>query len=131
MSLPTARLIWHCPFFSIFSSEDGKVNGPDFREYGLVRLDGENWDSDDFGKNVIAVNKDKDFISWDNWKAINKQGMDCTAYIERKGDMVTLKTKNNGIDIINITTIFDPSREVYIALTGDQCAITNIRIKES
>ena len=26
-SLPTARLVWHCPFVSIYSSKDGSVNG--------------------------------------------------------------------------------------------------------
>ena len=112
MSLPTARLVWHCPYFSIFSSDNGKVNGPDFREYGLLRLDGENWDSDD-------------------WKAINKEGFDCSITIERSGDKVTMTTSNKGIEIVNVTTMKDPSKDVYISLTGDQCAITNIRIKDS
>lgn len=78
MSLPTARLVWHCPYFSIFSSDNGKVNGPDFREYGLLRLDGENWDSDDFGSNKITVNKTEQFTTWDDWKTINKEGFDCS-----------------------------------------------------
>ena len=131
MSLPTARLVWHCPYFSIFSSDNGKINGPDFREYGLVRLDGENWDSADFGSNKITVNKTEKFVNWDTWKAQNKDGFDCEVSLERKGDTVTLTTANCGIEITNITTINDPSKEVYISLTGDQCAITNIRIKES
>lgn len=131
MSLPTARLVWHCPYFSIFSSDNGKVNGPDFREYGLLRLDGENWDSDDFGSNKITVNKTEQFTTWDDWKAINKEGFDCSITIERSGDQVTLTTSNKGIEIVNVTTMKDPSKEVYISLTGDQCAITNIRIKDS
>ena len=131
MSLPTARLVWHCPYFSIFSSDNGKVNGPDFREYGLLRLDGENWDSDDFGSNKITVNKTEQFTTWDDWKAINKEGFDCSITIERSGDKVTLTTSNKGIEIVNVTTMKDPSKEVYISLTGDQCAITNIRIKDS
>lgn len=131
MSLPTARLVWHCPYFSLFSSENGKVNGPDFREYGLVRLDGENWDSDDFGRNDITVNKTDKFTNWDAWKAANKTGFDVTVDLVRQGDKITLETKNAGIEITNITTVFDPSKDVYIALTGDQCAITNIRIKKS
>ena len=32
MSLPTARLVWHCPYFSIFSSGNSRINGPEFRE---------------------------------------------------------------------------------------------------
>ena len=131
MSLPTARLVWHCPYFSIFSSDNGKVNGPDFREYGLVRLDGENWDSDEFGSNKISVTKTDVFVNWDKWKAQNKDGFDCEVFLTRKGDTVTLTTANCGIEITNITTINDPSKDVYVALTGDQCALTNIRIKES
>ena len=131
MSLPTARLVWHCPYFSIFSSDNGKVNGPDFREYGLLRLDGENWDSDDFGSNKITVNKTEQFTTWDDWKTINKEGFDCSITIERSGDKVTLTTSNKGIEIVNVTTMKDPSKEVYISLTGDQCAITNIKIKDS
>ena len=131
MSLPTARLVWHCPYFSIFSSDNGKIQGPDFREYGLVRLDGENWDSDDFGTNKIVVVKTEEFKNWDTWKMLNKNGFDCTVTLQRKGETVTLTTINCGIEITNITTMYDPSKEVYISLTGDQCAITNIRIKES
>jgi len=131
MSLPTARLVWHCPYFSIFSSDNGKVNGPDFREYGLLRLDGENWDSDDFGTNEITVNKSDEFTNWDMWKTRKKEGLDCSATVRRKGDKIILTTKNLGIDITNITTMKDPSKDVYISLTGDQCALTNIRIKES
>ncbi len=131
MSLPTARLVWHCPYFSIFSSDNGKIQGPDFREYGLVRLDGENWDSDDFGTNKIVVVKTEEFKNWDTWKTLNKNGFDCTVTLQRKGETVTLTTINCGIEITNITTMYDPSKEVYISLTGDQCAITNIRIKES
>lgn len=131
MSLPTARLVWHCPYFSIFSSDNGKVNGPDFREYGLLRLDGENWDSDDYGSNVITVNKTGQFVNWDTWKAKNKEGIDCSVSITRTGGTVTLTTSNLGVEITNVTTMKDPSKDVYIALTGDQCALTNIRIKDS
>lgn len=130
ISLPTARLVWHCPYISIFSSDNGKVNDPDFREYGLLRLDGENWDSDNFGTNTITVKMTEQFTTWDAWKTVNKEGFDCSITIERSGDKGTLTTSNEGIEIVNVTTLKDPSKDVYVALTGDQCAITNIRIKE-
>ncbi|MBO4325417.1 MAG: HD domain-containing protein, partial [Lachnospiraceae bacterium] len=44
VSLPTARLIWHCPYIVLYWSENGEVKGSNAREYGLVRLDGEYWD---------------------------------------------------------------------------------------
>ncbi len=131
MSLPTARLVWHCPYFSIFSSGNSRINGPEFREYGLVRLDGETWDSDEFGSNKIMINKTEEFISWDAWKSKNKEGIDVSVTITRSGNTVTLTTSNAGIELTNITTVKDDPKDIYISLTGDQCAITNIRIKES
>ena len=130
MSLPTARLIWHCPFFCIFSSDDGKINGPNYHEYSLIRLDGENWATGDYSTNKTTLVYTQEFTNWDSWKDINKAGLDVTAYIERNGNQIMLKTKNVGIDIDNVTTINDTPAKIYIALTGDQCAITNIRFKE-
>ena len=130
MSLPTARLIWHCPFFCIFSSDDGKINGPNYHEYSLIRLDGENWATGDYSTNKMTLVYTQEFTNWDSWKDINKAGLDVTAYIERNGNQIMLKTKNVGIDIDNVTTINDTPAKIYIALTGDQCAITNIRFKE-
>ena len=43
MSLPTARLVWHCPFLNVFGADDGKVFGENYHDYMLVRLDGECW----------------------------------------------------------------------------------------
>ena len=131
MSLPTARLIWHCPFFCIYTSDDGKVNGPNYHEYSLTRLDGENWAAGNYSTNKTTLVYTQEFTNWEAWKEINKAGLDVTAYLERKGDQVVLKTKNVGIDIDNTTTINESPEKIYVALTGDQCAITNIRFKET
>lgn len=131
MSLPTARLVWHCPYVSIFSSADGKVNGPDFHEYALIRLDGENWDSDDYATNSFTINKIDDNYDWNTWKAKNKEGMDCSVSLKRKGNTITFNSTNLGIDVTNVTTLKEEPEHIYIALTGDQCALTNIRIKEA
>lgn len=128
MSLPTARLVWHCPYFSIYTSEDGRVNGPKFREYALVRLDGENWEAEDDIVNELTVNRQADFVGWDAWKENNKKGYDCAVVFERKGNRITLVTENFGIYIRN-TTYAEEGKKVYVALTGDQCALTDIRIR--
>ena len=39
-----------------------------------------------------------------------------------------MHTENLGVVLDSTTTIHDEIKDVYIALTGDQCAITNIRI---
>lgn len=128
-SLPTAILVWHCPYFLIYSSEDGKVNGKDYKEYALIRLDGEGWVSKGTADNQLKVNHMDDFGGWEEWKEQNKAGFDCTATFERSGNVITMTTRNLGLAIKNTTTILDGANKVYVALTGDQCALTNIKVK--
>ena len=130
MSLPTARMIWHCPYISVFSSDDGTVNGAHFREYMLLRLDGENWESDDHVENKVQVKKGVRFEGWNVWKDEHKKGMDCVVNIERNANVISMQTENLGISIDSVTTILDDVKDVYVALTGDQCAITNIRVSK-
>jgi len=126
-SLPTARLIWHCPFITLFTSEDGNADGPGFREFLLLRLDGENWESDKHAENDVHIDHTRDFPGWNVWKETNKDGMDCTVKIRRDGNRVTMETSNLGIAIDTTTTILDQVSRIFVALTGDQCALTNIR----
>ena len=126
MSLPTARLVWHCPFISVFSSDDGRINGANFREYILLRLDGENWESDAHVENKVQVTQQAGFAGWNVWKDENKKGLDCVVKIKRNGSVISMQTENLGIAISSVTTILDDVKDVYVALTGDQCAITSI-----
>ena len=128
MSLPTARLIWHCPFICLFYSENKKINGPDFKEFALIRLDGEHWESDSKATNNIIINKNDDFEDWETWKKLNKSGMDCRVTIRRESRRITVKTENGGIEIRSVTILKEDIPEVYVALTGDQCVLTNIKI---
>lgn len=130
MSLPTARLIWHCPFVSIFTSEDGKVHGPGYREFAVLRFDGENWETDAFAENRIQVSKTDDFENWDAWKENLKAGIFCKVSLRRDVNRVTMITENSGIHIKSVTTIKKMENDkIYIALTGDQCALSRIGIK--
>nr|MCR4578938.1 hypothetical protein [Treponema sp.] len=128
-SLPTARLVWHCPFISLFYSDNQKVNGPNFREFVLIRIDGENWESYQYAQNTIIIDKKDDFNGWEEWKKLNKEGIDCKLYVRREENKLTVVTENAGISIKSITLLKEETPEVYLALTGDQCAISNIRIK--
>ncbi len=76
------------------------------------------------------MNIEKSFEGWEAWKEANKNGIDCTVIVQRKGNTITTSTENLGITIYNVTTIPDPEETVYVMLTGDQCAITNIRYDE-
>ena len=127
-SLPTARLIWHCPFVTVFTSKDGRVGGEGYREFLLMRLDGENWESDTHVSNVVEISHTGAFVGWNTWKVKNREGLDCRVCIQREGNIVTMTTENLGIVIASVTTVKDEVDELYVALTGDQCLLTNIRI---
>ena len=128
-SLPTARLIWHCPFVCVFSSTNGKVTDEDYREFALVRLDGEVWETGNLAKNEVIVSKNDDFDGWDKWKQLNRDGFDCHVSIKRNGNVVTVITENGGIFVKTTTTIKTDDAKYYVALTGDQCALTKIYFK--
>ena len=74
------------------------------------------------------MEKKDSFPGWDKWKEINKKGLECEVDIERKGDRIVLRTENLGISIENTTTVLDDRNKVYVAISGDQVALTDIRI---
>jgi hypothetical protein len=129
MSLPTARLIWHTAYVVLFWSADKKPDGKFNHEYALIRLDGEHWEAQNVAVNKMIVNMQDGFDGWDAWKEANKKGIDVTVTFKIEENRVTTFTENQGIAIKNITTITDDKNEIYVSLTGDQCAITNIRIE--
>ncbi len=130
-SLPTARLIWHCPFVSVYTAKDRRIDGDGFREFALIRLDGENWESDEHVENTIMINRTGQFAGWSDWKARLREGIDCVVSIQRENNRITVSTENLGISIRCVTTILDETKDVYVALTGDQCAITDIHVDKT
>ena len=128
MSLPTARLVWHCPYIIVFSSDDGMVNGRNYHEYMLFRLDGENWDSDDHVENEVKVDRTEEFRNWEYWKSKNKEGLVCEVIINRAKNVIRMHTENVGISIDSVTTILDNVKDVYVAISGDQVAVTDVHV---
>ena len=128
MSLPTARLVWHTAYIVLFNSPDRIPAGDEYKEYALIRLDGENWEGGDLVSNNTIVNMNDDFMGWDAWKEENKKGFDCTVSFRRDGNKIITTTENLGISLYVTTTIVDDISDVFVSLTGDQCALTNIRI---
>ena len=131
MSFPTARLVWHCPYFCIFSSANGQADGANYHEYLLLKMDGENWESEEKVENVVKVEQTDGFTGWKNWMEKNKEGIDCLVKISRENNRVILQTENSGIRIHSMSTIQDCPENLYIAITGDQCAITDIRMSKA
>ncbi len=128
LSLPTAHLVWHCPYVVLYHSKDKKVGGEGYKELVLVRLDGEIEEVNPEIDNRMTVTKTDAFDSWDTWKAINMRGMEYIVNFRRKGNKITITAENGGIIIKNITVFDKNDGEVYAALTGDQCALTDIRV---
>ena len=129
MSLPVASFIWHCPYVAIYSSDDGKVFGENYHEYALIKFNGENEIKDHYSENEFNMKKKDTFPGWEEWKEKNKEGVECEVTFERKGNTIITTTENLGIYIINTTVIKDNPGKIYVALTGDRVALTDIRIR--
>lgn len=128
MSLPSANLVWHCPYIVLFYSADGKIGGEGYLEYAMIKINGEVSGDDEVAENKVFMKKKDDFKGWDKWKETTKEGIDCYVLFERHGNKITTVTENLGISIENTTTFHDEYKDVYVALTGDEVAITDIRI---
>ncbi len=128
MSLPDSNLVWHCPYLLLFKSDDMTKDGPEYRQYSLIKLNGEKEGDDEYAENRFIMRKDDSFPGWEAWKERNKQGMECEVSFRKRGNRVTLTTDNLGIHIENTTTTKNGSDDIYVSLTGDQCALTDIRV---
>ena len=126
--LPTARLVWHCPFIDIFSSDDGVVYGESYRDLAFMRFDEEFWDCDPTCHADLNVTKTNAFEGWDAWKKYNHDGYDATVEFKVEDNTITIITENAGISISNTAVITGIAKTIYASVTGDQIAITNIRI---
>lgn len=128
-SLPTSRMIWHCPYIDIFTSGDGMVNGKGYHDRAFVRFDGECWACDESCETKLFVNMNESFDGWEEWKNALRKGYDTTVSFRVKGSSIVITTENAGIFIKNTIRMSEDTGKVYAALTGDQCVITNIRIQ--
>ncbi len=129
--LPTARLVYHCPFIIIYASDDGKVNGENARDLMLTRFDGECWEHDASCTAVTDVNQTEAFGNWDAWMKYNQEGYDTKVRFTVEDNKITVITENAGVSIRNTAVLSDMSQPIYAAITGDQVAVTNIRVQQA
>ena len=61
--------------------------------------------------------------------ALNKRGLEIEVSFYRRKNTVYVTAEDAGILIENITVIKDAGDDIFFALTGDQCALTDIRIR--
>ena len=126
-ALETARLVWHCPYVLLYSSGDGSVDGPMYVEYACLRADGESTTEPDRVVNKTIVDRLDAFETWDLWKAKLKEGMECKATIKRSGRSFKVQTDIGGISVTHVMEIKGNIDNLYVALTGDQVVITDVR----
>ncbi len=129
MSLPVASFIWHCPYIVIFSSDNGRVRGRNYHEYTLIKINGEVDKVTEYAENNFVMKRKDNFPGWEAWKEASKKGFECEVHLERRGDRIITVSENLGVHIENTTIMNESPQKVYVALTGDRCAITDIRIK--
>ncbi len=128
-SLPTARLVWHCPSVDLFCSDDGRMYGENYHDLAFARFDGEAWECGPECLMELDVNNSEEFVDRDTWKELNRKGYDTVITFRVEGNKITVISENGGIAIRNTAIVNMPGKKIYAALTGDQVALTGIRIK--
>lgn len=128
MSLPIASIVWQCPYILLYTSDDGSVGGPGYKEFNVIKLDGEDQGETEYAYNRFVMKKTDSFPGWDEWLNGHKKGLNCEISFERKGNQVVLKTETLGVRIENTSILKEENVKVYVALTGDQVALTDIRV---
>lgn len=127
-TLPSSEQVSCCPYILLYSSDDGTVDGKNYKEFACVRVDGEDVTKHDGERNLndLSVRRKDSFVGWDAWKNYNQRGYECEVTFRRKRSSVIFATENAGVDIRCVTPI-PKETAVYVALTGDRCALMDIR----
>ena len=112
---------------AMFFTNGGVEGGPNYMEFALMRLDGETWKSGDASDCSLLVDR-RNFDGWDVWKKANKRGYECIIRFERDGNKIVAFTENAGIFVKSTTEVKVDVDDIYVALSGDQVALTNIRV---
>lgn len=60
----------------------------------------------------------------------NECGYNCTITFRRDGNKIVASTENAGISVKSTTDIKIDVDEIYVALSGDQVALTGIKISD-
>lgn len=128
-TLPASASVASCPYILLYTADDGKPMGKEYKELACIRLDGDDITAVSGSKkslNDLSVKRGSEFIGWDGWKEFNRKGFECEVTFRRNRNSITFTTDNAGVEIRNVTPI-PKETAVYVALTGDRCALMDIR----
>ena len=129
ISYPEARENWNTPLVVLFSALDRVVEGILYTEYSVSRSDAYGWGENADGFKCEAQFAD-DWVSWEDWLEANKKGVECIVTAVRDVDTIIVTQENCGITVTTYMDIpFGADLPVCLALSGELCFISNIRIK--
>lgn len=101
------------------------------RDFMLKRFDGECWEHDASYTAVTDVKQTEAFGNRDAWMKYNQEGYDTEVRFAVGDNKITVITENAGVSLRNTAVLSDMSQPIYAAITGDQVAVTNIRVKHA
>ena len=94
-----------------------------------IKINGEVDKTTEYAENNFVMKRKDNFPGWEAWKEESKKGFECEVHLERRGNRIITTSENLGVHIENTTIMNESPQKVYVALTGDRCALTDIRIK--
>lgn len=59
---------------------------------------------------------------------MNRKGLECNLKMEKENNKIFMTAENGGVHTKAVTTISEEVPNIYCALTGDQVAITAIKV---
>lgn len=121
---------WNTPIIVLYSAFDQTVEGIGYKEFAVTRSDAYGWITGADAYNFEGVFSD-DWTDWPDWLAKNKAGVrDCEIMAVRREDSIIITQTNAGVTVKTVTQIpLDNKFPVYLSLTGELCALSNIRIE--
>lgn len=128
ISYSQAKENWHTPLVVVFSSLDKLVNGVLYEEYSVIRSDAYGWGVDGIGYSSKVIYPER-WSSWKDWLKENKKGIHGSVTAFRNENTVVIRQNNHGV-IVTSSIQVPAGRElpICLALSGELCAISNIRI---
>jgi len=124
-----AKYVWSAPVVLVFSSDDGKVLGPNYEELGVFMCAGYGWRAGSSLYEHSEFTKNEAFGSWDNWIDRNKSGLDYTMDVFVNENIVTMIINNDLLRMnIELALSEDYSKNIYVAISGERSDISEIHV---
>lgn len=120
---------WLTPLYVVFHSEDKKVNGPEYKEYGVIRSDNWYWDANGENDESNITQATTVLPNWDTWLAENIKGVDCTVTTQLYNGNALIGISNNGATATYVVPV-DSSIKNYLSLSGQSCTLSDLRTSD-